>query len=137
MKLLLDTHIWVWSILDRERLARNLISALENPENELWLSPISLWEVLTLCQKQRLTLYPNPQAWITNALDAVPMREAQITYQVAQETARVQLPHRDPADRFLVATARVFDLTLVTADQNLLRSKQVRTLANRRTAGST
>ena len=40
------------------------------------------------------------------------MREAQVTYQVAQETARVQLPHRDPADRFLVATARVFGLTL-------------------------
>jgi PIN domain nuclease of toxin-antitoxin system len=59
------------------------------------------------------------------------MREAQITYQVAQETARVQLPHRDPADRFLVATARVFDLTLVTADAQLRKSKQVAVLANR------
>jgi PIN domain nuclease of toxin-antitoxin system len=97
----------------------------------LWLSPISLWEVLTLCQKQRLTLHPNPQTWIANALDAVPMREAAITYQVAQETARVQLPHRDPADRFLVATARVFDLTLVTADEQLLKAQQVSVLANR------
>jgi PIN domain nuclease of toxin-antitoxin system len=59
------------------------------------------------------------------------MREAQITYQVAQETARVQLPHRDPADCFLVATARVFDLTLVTADEQLLKSRQVAVLANR------
>jgi PIN domain nuclease of toxin-antitoxin system len=131
MKLLLDTHIWVWSVLDRERLAKRLIAALENPENELWLSPISLWEVLTLCQKQRLTLHPNPQAWILNALDAVPMREAQITYQVAQETARVQLPHRDAADRFLVATARALDLILVTADHQLLGARQVRTLSNR------
>src|SRR6266404_5716433 len=95
MKLLLDTHIWVWSALDRARLSDRLTATLENPSNELWLSPISLWEVLTLCQKNRLTLHPNPQAWIANALDAVPMREAQITYQVAQETARVQLPHRD------------------------------------------
>jgi PIN domain nuclease of toxin-antitoxin system len=131
MRLLLDTHIWVWSALDRARLSNRLTAALENPSNELWLSPISLWEVLTLCQKQRLTLHPNPQAWIANALDAVPMREAQITYQVAQETARVQLPHRDPADRFLVATARVFDLTLVTADENLLNARQVPVLANR------
>jgi PIN domain nuclease of toxin-antitoxin system len=131
MKLLLDTHIWVWSALDRARLSARLTAALENPGNELWLSPISLWEVLTLCQKQRLTLHPNPQTWIANALDAVPMREAQITYQVAQETARVQLPHRDPADRFLVATARVFDLTLVTADEILLKARQVPVLANR------
>jgi PIN domain nuclease of toxin-antitoxin system len=131
MRLLLDTHIWVWSALDRARLSARLTATLENPNNELWLSPISLWEVLTLCQKQRLTLHPNPQAWIANALDAVPMREAQISYQVAQETARVQLPHRDPADRFLVATARVFDLTLVTADETLLTARQVSVLANR------
>jgi PIN domain nuclease of toxin-antitoxin system len=131
MKLLLDTHIWVWSALDGARLSARLTAALENPKNELWLSPISLWEVLTLCQKNRLTLHPNPQAWIANALDAVPVREAPITYQVAQETARVELPHRDPADRFLVATARVFDLTLVTADEHLLKARQVTVLPNR------
>jgi PIN domain nuclease of toxin-antitoxin system len=131
MRLLLDTHIWVWSALDRKRLSSRVTATLENPSNELWLSPISLWEVLTLCQKERLTLLPNPQAWIANALDAAPMREAPVTFQVAQETARVQLPHRDPADRFLVATARVFDLTLVTADAQLLKARQVAVLANR------
>lgn len=130
MKLLLDTHIWLWSALDRERLSDRLMAALENPSNELWLSPVSLWEVLTLCQKKRLNLHPSPLAWIANTLDAVPMREATFTYQVAQETARVQLPHRDPADRFLVATARVFDLTLVTVDERLLRSQQVPVLGN-------
>src|SRR5580692_12822304 len=124
MKLLLDTHIWVWSALDRARLSARMIAALENPKNELWLSPISLWEVLTLSQKNKLTLHPNPLAWVANALDAAPMREAPVTYQVAQETARVQLPHRDPADRFLVATARIFDLTLVTADEHLLKARQ-------------
>jgi PIN domain nuclease of toxin-antitoxin system len=131
MRLLLDTHIWVWSALDRARLATRVVNALENPENELWLSPITLWEVLTLCQKQRLTLHPNPQAWIMNTLDAAPMREAQVTYEIAQETARVQLPHRDPVDRFLVATARIYDLTLVTADETLLKARSVAVLANR------
>ena len=131
MKLLLDTHIWVWSVLDPGRLVGRVIRELENPANELWLSPISLWEVLTLCQKGRLSLHPTPADWITNTLSAVPMREAQVTYQVAQETGHVQLPHRDPADRFLVATARVFDLTLVTADQHLFNARQVPVLANR------
>ena len=131
MKLLLDTHIWLWSALDPARLSSRGAAALENPSNELWLSPISLWEALTLCQKRRLILEPNPQAWIADTLDTTPMREAQVTYQVAKETARVQLPHHDPADRFLVATARVFGLTLVTADEQLLKAGQVQVLANR------
>jgi PIN domain nuclease of toxin-antitoxin system len=131
MKLLLDTHIWVWSALDRERLSRRVVNALENPANELWLSPVSLWEVLTLSEKKRLTLYPDPQAWIANTLAAVPMREAPLNFEIAQETARVQLPHRDPADRFLAATARIYGLTLVTADETLLKARPVAVLANR------
>ena len=81
--------------------------------------------------EKQLDIDPNPQSWIANALDVVPMREAPITYQVAQETARVQFPHGDPADRFLVATARVFGLTLVTADEQLLKARQSPVLANR------
>jgi len=131
MKLLLDTHIWVWSVLDRARLSSRVIAELESPSNEKWLSPISLWEVLTLCQKGRLSLLPNPANWITHTLITIPMREAQVTYQVAQETGHVRLPHRDPVDRFLVATACVFDLTLVTADEHLLKARQVPVLANR------
>ena len=131
MKLLLDTHIWVWSALDRARLSTRVVNALENPKNELWLSPISLWEVLTLCEKGRLTLYPNLQAWIENTLDAVPMREAQVSFEIARETARVQLPHRDPADGFLVATARIYGLTLITADETLLKARPVSILPNR------
>ena len=56
MRLLLDTHIWVWSALDRARLFPRVVASLEDPNNELWLSPISLWEVLTLCQKGKLIL---------------------------------------------------------------------------------
>jgi len=131
MKLLLDTHIWVWSALDRARLSRRVVNALEDPENELLLSPISLLEVLTLCFKQRLNLYPNPQAWITNTLDAFAIREAPVGFEIAQETARVQLPHRDPTDRFLIATARILGLTLVTADETILKSRTIAVLANR------
>lgn len=131
MNLLLDTHIWLWSALDRARLSARVIEALENQENELWLSPISLWEVLTLCQKQRLSLNPDPQTWIRNILDNLPLREATVTYEIAQETARLQLPNRDPADRFLVATARVGSLTLITADEAIIKARQVAVLSNR------
>jgi PIN domain nuclease of toxin-antitoxin system len=131
MKLLLDTHIWLWSLIDRNRLSRRVIKELEDPGNELWLSPISTWELLTLSRKGRITLDPDAETWIAHKLRAVPLREAAITHEVALATARLQLPHRDPADYFLAATARVFDLTLVTADERLLKAPDLSTLANR------
>lgn len=50
---------------------------------------------------------------------------------MARETGRLQLTHRDPADRFLLATAKVFELTLVTADERLMKIREVPVLANR------
>jgi PIN domain nuclease of toxin-antitoxin system len=104
---------------------------LADPKTELWLSPVSVWEVLTLCQKGRLNLAMDPQAWIASAQSILPTHEAPLTFEAALATTQVQLPHNDPADRFLAATARVFDLTLVTADQHLIGGKGFRVLAVR------
>lgn len=131
MRLLLDTHIWLWSRLEPGRLSRRVARELQNPANELWLSPISLWETLILCEKGRLKLDGGAAEWIPKAMRAVPMTEAPLTTQVTLETVSVRLPHRDPADRFLIATARVFELTLVTADEALIAARQVRVLGNR------
>lgn len=130
MKLLLDTHIWLWSFLEPKKLTRRVAGALENARNELWLSPISIWEVLILSQKGRVELREEVGSWVATAMKAVPFREAPITYEIALETQHVGLPHRDPADRFLVATAKVLGLTLVTADESLIRAKAVPVLAN-------
>ena len=59
------------------------------------------------------------------------MQEATITYEVAREVARLRLAHRDPADRSLVATTKVFELTLVTADERLMKVRETSVLANR------
>jgi PIN domain nuclease of toxin-antitoxin system len=131
VKLLLDTHIWLWSLLEPARLTRRVARALEDEENELWLSPISVWELLILVEKGRLTLDLPVEQWIERAMKAGALKEAPITQEVALETRRVALPHRDPADRFIAATARVFDLTLVTADRNLLALRGLSTLPNR------
>lgn len=131
MKLLLDTHIWVWSQLDPDRLSRKVRAALQAPDAELWLSPISVWELLLLIEAGRVKVHGDPAAWVEEALRAGPFREAPLTHAAALETRRVALRHRDPADRFLVATARVLDLALVTADTRLLDAKQCTLLANR------
>jgi PIN domain nuclease of toxin-antitoxin system len=131
MRLLLDTHIWLWSLVERNRLSQRVIEELGDPDNELWLSPISIWELVVLYDNRRITLDQEVDAWLTHKMSAVPLREAPVTYEVARETGRLRLAHRDPADRFLLATAKVFELTLVTADVHLLKARDVSILANR------
>lgn len=103
---------------------------LENARHELWLSPISVWEVQILSQKGRVELKEDAGSWVATALKAVPFREAPITYEIALETQHIDLPHGDPADRFLVATAKVLGLTLVTADESLIRARAVPVMGN-------
>ncbi len=131
MKLLLDTHIWLWSRLQPNRLKPRVARALESSPNELWLSPLSLWEFLLLVETGRIVLEVDVEEWLARAMSAVPLREALVTNAVALESRRVQLPHRDPIDRLLVATARIYGLTLVTADEWLLGATGVSILANR------
>jgi PIN domain nuclease of toxin-antitoxin system len=130
MRLLLDTHIWLWSLLEPDKLTRRVKRALEASENELWLSPISTWELLVLVKKGRVVLNKDVSDWVKEAMEKVPLQEAPLTHEVALATRNIGLRHRDPADNFLAATARVFGLTLVTADKRMIGVKGVTTLDN-------
>jgi PIN domain nuclease of toxin-antitoxin system len=130
VRLLLDTHIWIWSQLEPQRLTRKVRTALADPEAELWLSPISVWELLLLIERGRVTVRGDAESWVQDALRISPLREAPLTHAVALESRRVTLPHQDPADRFLVATARLLDVALVTADTRLLAATPCKLLAN-------
>lgn len=128
MRLLLDTHIWFWLATEIARLGKKTLVELANAANEIWLSPISTWELLTLHAKGRVRFSGDPDAWLLRATQGI--QEAPLTLEIAKRAAQIQM-HRDPADRFLVATAEVLDLTLVTADERLLGLGLIRTLANR------
>lgn len=130
MKLLLDTHIWLWSLLEPERLSSRVSRALQAAGSELWLSPVSLWELSLLVDRGRVKLSPDYQRWVEQSLETVPMLEAPLTFDVAKETSRVTLAHRDPADHFLVASARIFGLRLVTADSRIISARTCKVLAN-------
>ena len=119
MKLLLDTHVWLWSILTPERLSHRTRDVLASREHELWLSPISIWETLLLTERGRLKLDAEPHGWIREAQNAVPILEAPLTFHVALASRSISLQHHDPADRFIAATAKVYNLTLATADRRL------------------
>lgn len=131
MKLLLDTHIWLWSLVDPGQLSPRVFAAIGDADNELWLSPVSVWEFLTLVRKGRLKVAGDVHEWLTEALQRAPLREAPVTHDVAIESQRLRLPHWDPADRFIAATSRLLGATLVTADERLIEAKGLSVLANR------
>jgi PIN domain nuclease of toxin-antitoxin system len=129
--LLLDTHIWFWGLAAPERLGRKVRSQLLQQRGGIWLSPISVWELLVLAERGGVRLDVEPRAWVREALERAPLEEAVLNHEVAVRSRELALPHQDPADRFLVATALVYDLTLVTADDTLIEAKACPILANR------
>lgn len=128
MKLLLDTHIWLWLFREPKRLGRRTLHILKDPGNELWLSPISTWEILTLHHRGKIKFNLDVAEWVASATSGT--KEAPLTHEIAMASRRLPL-HQDPADRIIAATALVLDLTLVTADERLLELSNVKTLASR------
>jgi PIN domain nuclease of toxin-antitoxin system len=130
MKLLLDTHIWIWSVAKPEHVLGEAREALESTSNQRWLSPISVWEAHLLMEKGRVSFSRDAASLIREALRVSRVLEASLSHEIAIESRRLVRFQQDPADRFLIATARVLDLTLVTADLNILRAGLCPVLAN-------
>lgn len=128
LRLLLDTHVWVWALLQPDQIAGDTSAVLEDTSNELWLSPVSVWELLMLVERGRVKLDRPPREWVSEALDAWPIRDAPLNRAVALRSRSVELQHEDPADRFIASTALEYDLVLVTRDARLLASREVTVL---------
>ncbi len=129
VKLLLDTHIWLWYLLGDERLSKELQTIIAQETTELWLSPISIWETLILAEKGRISLQPNAVAWIDLALKTLLICEAPLVRQIAILSRQIELPHQDPADRFIAATALYHNLILATVDLHLTGVSWLQTLS--------
>src|SRR2546423_14854086 len=119
MKLLLDTHIFLWYITNDQRLSTKLASAISDEKNEVYLSVVSVWEALVKYQLGRLNLPPPADRYLQER------QEQHRIVSLALETAAVaqvlKLPplHRDPFDRMLVCQAIHHGLVLATVDDQL------------------
>jgi PIN domain nuclease of toxin-antitoxin system len=126
---LLDTHVWLWRLLDPERMSAEAEAAVANRDSEVFLSPISTWEALVLARKGRLSLQPSPREWVLDALRRSAPTAAPLTHGIAlRSEALAGFGSDDPVDRFLVATALEHELTLVTADRAMHGFAPVTTL---------
>jgi PIN domain nuclease of toxin-antitoxin system len=123
--LILNTHSWIWAINgDRKIQKSGFLNHIQNSvqNNSLIISSISLWEVAMLISKGRIILTENTIDWMNNASSAPGLSVHPITSEIAYEST--VLPdsfHGDPADRLIVATARVLNATLLTFDQEIIK----------------
>jgi PIN domain nuclease of toxin-antitoxin system len=128
--IVLDTHIWVWWVHGDEHLNKQQTNWLqENEEHGLGVSIISCWEVAKLVEYERLTL-PCPVAeWLDQALGYPGISLLELTPRIVVDSTRLPKGfHKDPADQLIVATARILDCPLLTADLKILNYLHVSTL---------
>ncbi len=131
MKYLLDTHIWIWALQNPGKLSTQVKRQLAKDSNELYLSPVSIWEARLLEKGKRIRIRGEFFEWLEKALVSAPLREAPFNFAVASAAAGIELPQADPGDIFLAATALTMDLTLITSDTQLIDVSWLKILSNR------
>ncbi len=119
MRLLLDTHCWLWMQTAPERFSERALATIREPASELFLSAASSWEIAIKYQLGRLPLPAVPAEYVPSRLESSGVRGLPIEHRHALAVASLPSHHRDPFDRLLIAQAQLERLTLLTTDRQL------------------
>ncbi len=130
--IVLDTHALVWWVADPARIparTRHRLEQMVEEDQPLYASAISIWEIAMLVERNRLQLRIPVTDWL-EAVEAIPwLSFIPVDNRIAARAVLLErFPHRDPADRMIVATTLGLGATLVTADARLRRYRPVPTL---------
>jgi PIN domain nuclease of toxin-antitoxin system len=129
MNLLLDTHVWIWAQERPEELHARVRARLTDARHGVWVSPISTLEIARLRAGGVVQVNMDLSAWVRSSQAALRAGVAAVSDEICMEAYAMPEPfHRDPVDRILVATARLMNLVLVTADDQILRYAHVKSL---------
>jgi PIN domain nuclease of toxin-antitoxin system len=129
VNVLLDTHVWIWSQELPERFGVRTTELLLDPASRVFVSTTSTLEIARLVALGRLRLTMDLGHWVSESLRHLDSETIEISHEIAIEAYRLPDPfQRDPADRLLVATARIHGLQLLTADEAILGFPGVRGL---------
>jgi PIN domain nuclease of toxin-antitoxin system len=129
--IILDTHVWVWWVHSDEKITSTQAEIIKANETDIiGVSAISAWEIAKLVEYNRLELPCPLQEWFYEALSYPGVRLIELTPEIAIESTK--LPgefHRDPADQIIVATARLYDYSLIISDSKILKYPYVNIVA--------
>ncbi len=127
--IVLDTHIWIWWVNDSIRLIKQHRQWIGDYQTQgFGISVISGWEVAKLVEKNRLVLSIPVEEWLQSALAYPSVRLLDLTIPIIVQSTQLTGFHNDPADQIIVATAKVYDFLLLTADSKILNYPEVKTL---------
>lgn len=121
MRLLLDTHIFLWFISGDEHLPDDTRKSICQPENDVYLSVVSLWEAITKYQLGRLPLPHSPERYLPIQRERHQITSLSLDEDSVSQLAKLPPIHRDPFDRMLICQAIVHGLTLATVDEAVFR----------------
>ena len=124
MRLLLDTHIFLWFISGDKRLPNSVRESIQNFENEIYLSVISIWETIIKYQLGKLLLPEAPEIYLPKQRERHFISSLELDEASVSRLTEIPSLHRDPFDRILICQALEHDMTLVTVD-DLVRSYPV------------
>lgn len=117
--IVLDTHAWVWWLTRPHKLGKKAARAIDKADR-VGIPAICVWEIAEKAQASKLKFDRPYDVWLDEALTQDPRIELlQLLPRVAVDAVRLAWEHRDPADRFIVATARTHEAPLVTADERI------------------
>ena len=128
MDLLLDTHVWIWLSLEKNKSLSEKSKKAMNSSDHKWISAISCWELAKLVEKKRIRFSIPSLAWIRRSLNEFNIRIADLSPESAVESTGLRALNRDPADQIIVATSRILGIALVTADKQILEFPEVDTI---------
>jgi PIN domain nuclease of toxin-antitoxin system len=127
--IILDTHIWIWWVSNSSRLTQNHQQHIQQYSSQgLGVSIISCWEVAKLVEKNRLDLSIQCDRWLEAALNYPNVQLLYLTLSIIIQSTQLTGFHNDPADQIIVATAKVYNCPLLTADHKILNYPHVTTL---------
>lgn len=119
MRVLLDTHVWLWMWSEPESIRNEVRDVLEDPETEVHVSAVSAWEIAVKHAAGRLRLPGSAEAWLSDPRHRRDLSELPIGFDHAVRAGALPPHHRDPFDRMLIAQAQAEDLVLVSADRQV------------------
>jgi PIN domain nuclease of toxin-antitoxin system len=132
LRVLLDTHVWLWLQVDRSKLHRSRLELLQDEANALFLSAASAWEIAIKYAIGRLSLPQPPERYVPERVRANGITSLSVEERHALAVAALPQHHNDPFDRLLIAQANLEDMVILTAD-NAFRRYGVKVLrADRR-----
>ena len=120
MKILLDTHIFLWLIDNDDQLENNWLNEIKNPNNEIFLSVASVWECIIKYQIGKLPFPESPEIYLPKKRKENLIKSLIINEKSLYHLTQLPLIHKDPFDRLLIAQSLADNLTIMTKDNAIL-----------------